>query len=64
MDIFGALITASTDSCYDDTVQFNSSMLILGPDSEWQPIPLTKIITSAAVKKAYKKLANDSLVSF
>ncbi|XP_019423421.1 PREDICTED: auxilin-like protein 1 isoform X1 [Lupinus angustifolius] len=28
---------------------------ILGPDSRWQPIPLTEVITSAAVKKAYKK---------
>ncbi|KAK8673238.1 hypothetical protein V6N13_111587 [Hibiscus sabdariffa] len=28
---------------------------ILGPDSGWQPIPLTEVITSAAVKKAYRK---------
>ncbi|QCD81765.1 cyclin G-associated kinase [Vigna unguiculata] len=28
---------------------------ILGPDSGWQPIPLTDVITSAAVKKAYRK---------
>ncbi|XP_050236732.1 auxilin-like protein 1 isoform X2 [Mercurialis annua] len=28
---------------------------ILGPDSGWQPIPLTDLITSAAVKKAYRK---------
>ncbi|KDP38530.1 hypothetical protein JCGZ_04455 [Jatropha curcas] len=28
---------------------------ILGPDSGWQPIPLTDLITTAAVKKAYRK---------
>ncbi|KAG0484238.1 hypothetical protein HPP92_008317 [Vanilla planifolia] len=28
---------------------------ILGHDSGWQPIPLTEIITAAAVKKAYRK---------
>ncbi|CAJ1930225.1 unnamed protein product [Sphenostylis stenocarpa] len=28
---------------------------ILGPDSGWQSIPLTEVITSAAVKKAYRK---------
>ncbi|XP_048136280.1 auxilin-like protein 1 [Rhodamnia argentea] len=28
---------------------------ILGPDSGWQPIPLTEVITSAAVKRAYRK---------
>ncbi|BBH07942.1 Chaperone DnaJ-domain superfamily protein, partial [Prunus dulcis] len=28
---------------------------ILGPDSGWQPIPLTDVITAAAVKKAYRK---------
>jgi len=28
---------------------------ILGPDSGWQPIHLTEVITSAAVKKAYRK---------
>lgn len=28
---------------------------ILGPDSGWHPIPLTEVITSAAVKKAYRK---------
>ncbi|KAE9597860.1 putative DnaJ domain-containing protein [Lupinus albus] len=28
---------------------------VLGPDSKWQPIPLTEVITSAAVKKAYRK---------
>ncbi|KAG2720109.1 hypothetical protein I3760_02G020700 [Carya illinoinensis] len=28
---------------------------ILGPDSGWQPIPLTEVITAAAVKKAYRK---------
>ncbi|KAG9139705.1 hypothetical protein Leryth_023289 [Lithospermum erythrorhizon] len=28
---------------------------ILGPDSGWQPIPLTQVITSAAVKRAYRK---------
>ncbi|XP_022132309.1 auxilin-like protein 1 isoform X2 [Momordica charantia] len=28
---------------------------ILGPDSGWQPVPLTDIITSAAVKKAYRR---------
>ncbi|CAL5387959.1 unnamed protein product [Camellia sinensis] len=28
---------------------------ILGPDSGWQPIPLIEVITSAAVKKAYRK---------
>ncbi|KAK4781101.1 hypothetical protein SAY87_017207 [Trapa incisa] len=28
---------------------------ILGPDSGWQPIPLTEVITSPAVKKAYRK---------
>ncbi|OMO87550.1 hypothetical protein CCACVL1_08940 [Corchorus capsularis] len=28
---------------------------ILGPDSGWQPIPLTDIISTAAVKKAYRK---------
>ncbi|XP_048444342.1 LOW QUALITY PROTEIN: auxilin-like protein 1 [Pyrus x bretschneideri] len=30
---------------------------ILGPDSGWQPIPLTEIITTVAVKKAYRKAA-------
>ncbi|KAF5462047.1 hypothetical protein F2P56_018088 [Juglans regia] len=28
---------------------------ILGPDSGWQPIPLTDIATTSAVKKAYRK---------
>lgn len=28
---------------------------ILGPDSGWQPVPLTDIITTAAVKKAYRR---------
>ncbi|XP_016475588.1 uncharacterized protein LOC107797231 [Nicotiana tabacum] len=28
---------------------------ILGPNSGWQPIPLTEVITSVAVKKAYRK---------
>lgn len=28
---------------------------ILGPDSGWQPIPLTEVITAAAVKRAYRK---------
>ncbi|TKY57699.1 Auxilin protein 1 [Spatholobus suberectus] len=28
---------------------------ILGPDSGWQPIPLTDIVTTTAVKKAYRK---------
>ncbi|XP_022894649.1 auxilin-like protein 1 isoform X2 [Olea europaea var. sylvestris] len=28
---------------------------ILGPNSGWQPIPLTEVITSAAVKRAYRK---------
>ncbi|PKI49858.1 hypothetical protein CRG98_029743 [Punica granatum] len=28
---------------------------ILGPDSGWQPVTLTEIVTAAAVKKAYRK---------
>lgn len=28
---------------------------ILGPDSGWQAVPLTDIITTAAVKKAYRR---------
>ncbi|KAL2527899.1 Chaperone DnaJ-domain superfamily protein [Forsythia ovata] len=28
---------------------------ILGPDSGWHPIPLTEVITSAAVKRVYRK---------
>ncbi|KAM7524138.1 hypothetical protein LguiA_014040 [Lonicera macranthoides] len=28
---------------------------ILGPDSGWQPVPLTEVITAVAVKKAYRK---------
>ncbi|KAL7089807.1 hypothetical protein ACP275_12G000400 [Erythranthe tilingii] len=28
---------------------------ILGPDSGWQPVPLTEVITTTAVKKAYRK---------
>ncbi|XP_021865826.1 auxilin-like protein 1 isoform X2 [Spinacia oleracea] len=28
---------------------------ILGPDSGWHPLPLTEVITAAAVKKAYRK---------
>ncbi|KAI4321604.1 hypothetical protein MLD38_034968 [Melastoma candidum] len=28
---------------------------ILGPDSGWQPVTLTEIVTNAAVRKAYKK---------
>ncbi|KAL7131406.1 hypothetical protein ABFS83_12G001000 [Erythranthe nasuta] len=28
---------------------------ILGPDSGWQPVPLTEVITTGAVKKAYRK---------
>ncbi|RWW86875.1 hypothetical protein BHE74_00004332 [Ensete ventricosum] len=28
---------------------------ILGPESGWQPISLTDVITAAAVKKAYRK---------
>ncbi|KAL0432407.1 UNVERIFIED_CONTAM: Auxilin-related protein 1 [Sesamum latifolium] len=31
------------------------NMYILGPESGWQPISLTEIITTAAVKKAYRK---------
>ncbi|CAB4296294.1 unnamed protein product [Prunus armeniaca] len=30
---------------------------ILGPDSGWQPIPLTDVVTAVAVKKAYRKAA-------
>ncbi|KAM5564935.1 hypothetical protein ABKV19_019129 [Rosa sericea] len=30
---------------------------ILGPDSGWQPVPLTDIVTAVAVKKAYRKAA-------
>ncbi|KAL6011371.1 hypothetical protein ACLOJK_001817 [Asimina triloba] len=30
-------------------------LMILVPDSGWQPIPLTDVITAAAVKKAYRK---------
>lgn len=30
-------------------------MQVLGPDSGWQPIPLTELIASAAVKKAYRR---------
>lgn len=30
-------------------------MQILGPESGWQSISLTEIITTAAVKKAYRK---------
>jgi hypothetical protein len=39
------------------TVSFLIFLLcqILGPDSGWQPIPLTDVITSAAAKKAYRK---------
>lgn len=34
----------------------NSCILqILGPDSGWQPIPLTEIVTTTAVRKAYRK---------
>ena len=32
-----------------------STWQILGPESGWQPIPLTDVITAAAVKKAYRK---------
>ena len=32
-----------------------SSGQILGSDSGWQPVPLTDLITSAGVKKAYRK---------
>ncbi|KAK3231647.1 hypothetical protein Dsin_003528 [Dipteronia sinensis] len=28
---------------------------ILGPDSSWQPVPLTDLITTTAVKKTYRK---------
>lgn len=28
---------------------------ILGADSGWQPVPLTEVITAAAVKRAYRK---------
>jgi hypothetical protein len=28
---------------------------ILGPDSGWQSIPLTELVSSTAVKKAYRK---------
>jgi hypothetical protein len=31
------------------------SWQILGADSGWQPVPLTDLITAAAVKKAYRK---------
>lgn len=31
------------------------NMQILGPESGWQPISLTDVITAAAVKKAYRK---------
>lgn len=30
-------------------------MQILGPESGWQPIPLTEVITASAVKKAFRK---------
>lgn len=33
----------------------NCVLQILGPDSGWQPIPLTDIVTTTAVKKAYRK---------
>ncbi|CAL5334286.1 unnamed protein product [Camellia sinensis] len=33
----------------------NKGQPILGPDSGWQRIPLAEVITSAAVKKAYRK---------
>lgn len=32
-------------------------MQILGPDSGWQPVHLTDIVTAVAVKKAYRKAA-------
>lgn len=31
------------------------SFQILGADSGWQPVPLTEVITTAAVRKAYRK---------
>ena len=34
---------------------FSLFLQILGPDSGWQPISLTDIITTNAVKKAYRK---------
>ncbi|KAK6912290.1 hypothetical protein RJ641_024383 [Dillenia turbinata] len=38
-----------------NVVQGTMSAVILGPDSKWQPIPLTEVITSTVVKKAYRK---------
>lgn len=46
---------------FDTTVKscliivFDDDPQILGPGSGWQPIPLTEVITSVAVKKAYRK---------
>ncbi|PKA62018.1 Auxilin-related protein 2 [Apostasia shenzhenica] len=44
-------------SCKDGNLRALLSTLhyILGPESGWQPIPLTDVITTAAVKKAYRK---------
>lgn len=42
------------NNCYLD-VKMYPFWQILGPDSGWFPVPLTEVITSAAVKKAYRK---------
>ncbi|KAF5953838.1 hypothetical protein HYC85_006694 [Camellia sinensis] len=38
-----------------DQSKSGKKFAILGPDSGWQRIPLAEVITSAAVKKAYRK---------
>lgn len=42
------------NDCYMG-VEMLSLRQILGPESGWHPVPLTEVITSAAVKKAYRK---------
>nr|CAD1838314.1 unnamed protein product [Ananas comosus var. bracteatus] len=37
------------------TLQYVRLYIFLGPDSGWQPISLTDLVTAAALKKAYRK---------
>ncbi|CAA3003132.1 Hypothetical predicted protein [Olea europaea subsp. europaea] len=61
--IKGVLSTINTKETNDRSISGlvvaelvqNGKKMILGPNSGWQPIPLTEVITSAAVKRAYRK---------
>lgn len=53
------LFNESEDQCFNDScnpVVFNfDDSQILGAESGWKPIPLTDLVSSASVRKAYRK---------